>query len=145
MAKLKLPKKVIGWKEYIALPALGIDKIKAKVDTGATTSSLHAEDIKEFKRGQKTFVRFSLRLPGRKNRRFIEARLVDKRRIRSSNGESEFRYVILSTAELLDKEWLIELTLTDRSLMRFDMLLGRNALSKHFVVDTAKSFVGLKK
>ncbi|MFT5198848.1 MAG: hypothetical protein ACI87O_001508 [Planctomycetota bacterium] len=134
----------IGWREWVGLPDLGIETIKAKVDTGARTSSLHALDIEEFKRGKKTYVRFKVH-PEQKNAKFTvecEALVVDKRRVLPSSGHSEVRTVIATTLELLGESWTVELTLTRRDVMGFRMLLGRQAMRKRCVVDPGTSFIG---
>lgn len=136
------PRAVIGWREWVALPELGVRCIKAKVDTGARTSSLHAFDVEEFKRNGRQMVRFSVHPEQRVGRREVvaEAPLKDRRRVRPSNGRSELRPVILTTVELLGQSWEIEVTLTNRDVMGFRMLLGRQAIRGRFVVDAGTSF-----
>lgn len=134
---------LIGWREWVELPDLGGARIKAKVDTGARTSALHAEDIHYVKRGKKRFVHFLIFPKQRVKKRGIKASapLLDERRVRSSNGKEEVRPVIETTLELHGESWPIELTLTRRDLMGFRLLLGRQALRNHVLIDPAKSFL----
>ena len=142
------PKMIIGWEEWCALPDLGLPAIKAKVDTGAKTSALHAYDIELFTKDKNDFVRFKIH-PLQKNQtieRCCVAPLVDYRTVMSSNGEREKRYVIQTQIEFQSRCIMAELTLTSRHNMTFRMLLGRGALRKaKFTVDPAKSFVLGKK
>ena len=142
----KKERAVIGWREWIALPTLGIDTIKAKVDTGARSSSLHAYDIKRFRRGGTRFVRFKVHPIQRDFRTTVEAEapLLDLRKVRSSSGTETLRPVILSEIELHGQRWEIEITLTRRDAMGFRMLLGRQAVRKRFVVDPGRSFTAGK-
>ncbi len=119
-----------GWEEWIALPDLGLPAIRAKVDTGARTSALHAFDIEVFGSNSAPKVRFTVHpIPGRDDLVIpCSARIVDRRTVTSSNGESESRYVIASTLRVGEESWRIEMTLTDRSSMASRMLLGREAL-----------------
>lgn len=132
----------IGWEEWCALPDLGLPAIKAKVDTGAKTSALHAYAIKTFQKDGRKFVRFKIH-PLQRNRKVVrecEAPLVDQRTVISSNGEREKRYVIATTLRFKDVSLRAELTLTSRHKMTFRMLLGREALRRaRFIVDPAKS------
>lgn len=142
MARLPLTK--IGWNEWCALPALGLPAIKAKVDTGAKTSALHAYDIEPFIRDGEKWVRFSIHpLSGNsKLEKKCEAPLIDKRNVTSSNGERERRYVIKTPITIGEVTIEAEITLTSRHKMEFRMLLGREALRKgKFLVHPAKSFL----
>ena len=131
---------VIGWREHVALPDLGISSLDARIDTGAKTSSLHAVDIEQFEQDGAVFVRFSVADDG--SLRIVEAPLLETRRIRSSNGESSVRPVIQFTIRLAGWEFPVELTLTNRSQMKYPMLIGRSALRGRFLVDVSKSFAG---
>ena len=138
----KREKLVIGWREWIALPELGIPQIKAKIDTGARTSALHAYRIKTFRRGAKRYARFYLH-PVQRHRHpevLCEAPIVDERLITSSNGKQEHRYVIETGLRVGDQQWPIEITLTNRDEMGFRMLLGRQALRKKLIVDPGTSY-----
>ncbi len=136
-------KGTIGWREWLALPDLGIQAIKAKIDTGARTSALHTFGIEPFEEDEIFKIRFGIHpLQRRKDVEvFCIADVVDRRRVTSSDGQSERRYVIATSIVLGDLRWPIELTLTDRKSMRFRMLLGRAAISKRLVVDPAKSYL----
>jgi hypothetical protein len=135
----------VGWREWVALPDLGVPAIKAKVDTGARSSSLHAFDIEEFQRGSTTYVRFEVHPLQRSGRAAVtaEAPLVEHRVVRNpgGGGREELRPVVITDIELGGARWPIELTLTRRDAMGFRMLLGRQAVRRRFVVDPARSFV----
>lgn len=142
-----MAKKIIGWREWLRLPELGIANIKAKVDTGARSSSLHAYDIREYKRSGHTFVEFKVH-PKQRNSKLVvkcHARVLEYRKVKSSSGHSELRPVILTPVELLGESWQMELTLTNRDQMGFRMLLGRESIRKRFLVDVSHSFLGVKK
>lgn len=134
---------VIGWREEVALPELGIAEIKAKIDTGARSSALHAFNIETFEREGKTMVRFQVHPYQRDSHRTVtaEAELLDRREVRNSGGVQQMRPVIHTPVKLGNQEWMIELTLTNRDVMGFRMLLGRQAIRKRFLVDSSRSFV----
>ncbi len=133
----------IGWREWLCLPSFAIKKIKAKIDTGARTSSLHAFDIEEFKKGKKTFVRFSIHPHQKDNLRSVhcQAELIEKRKVKDSGGKITLRPVIITKARLGSTEWDIEVTLTSRDEMGFRMLLGRQAVRGLFMINPARSFL----
>lgn len=137
----------IGWREWVALPDLDIDKIKVKVDTGARTSALHAYRIKKFTKDNATYVRFFVHPRQRKKTPEIEctALVVDERDVTNSGGKTTKRYVIRTTIVAGEVSWPIELTLTNRDEMGFRMLLGRQAVRRRFVVDPGRSYVAKKK
>lgn len=136
-------KAVIGWREWVSLPDLAIAHIKAKVDTGAKTSALHAFYIQPFERDGMPWVRFGVHPLQSTAEQVIEceAPVKDVRRVTDSGGHAEMRPVIETTLVLQGETRLIELTLTDRENMMFRMLLGRSALKRRFVVDSGKSFL----
>jgi hypothetical protein len=135
-------KPVIGWREWVALPELGVPAIKAKIDTGARSSALHAYDVEVVRRRGRNLVRFKIYPLQRSTGRVIaaEAQLVEERWVRSSSGHRMLRPVIQTAIELDGQRWPIELTLTGRDEMGFRMLLGRQAVRRRFVVDPARSF-----
>ncbi|WP_253274327.1 ATP-dependent zinc protease [Myxosarcina sp. GI1] len=134
---------IIGWREIIALPELGIGKIKAKIDTGARSSALHAFHLENFERDDKKIIRFQVHPLQRDSKTTIttEAELLEYREVRNSGGVAQLRPVILTGIKLGEKTWTIELTLTNRDVMGFRMLLGRQALRRQFLVDPGKSFI----
>jgi hypothetical protein len=138
------PEKVaVGWREWIALPALGIDAIKVKIDTGARSSSLHAFDIETFDRDGERWVRFVVHPLQRDVGATVqcEAPVLDFRHIRSSSGHISHRPVIRAEISLDNRSWPIDLTLAPRDEMGFRMLLGREAVRGKFVVDPGRSYV----
>lgn len=138
----QLDKILIGWKEHCALPDLNIPKIIAKVDTGADTSALHAINIKPFTDKGQTYVQFEVN-PVRFNNQFSMlciAPVVDYRIVRSSSGHHQKRYVISTRLLLGGREYLTELTLTNRSLLNYRMLLGKEFLSGNVIIDTSQKF-----
>lgn len=135
---------LIGWREWLALPELGIVRIKAKIDTGARSSALHAFDLEPFKRRGVAMVRFKVHPVQRDSRTTViaEAPLVDERAVTNSGGKSELRPVVRTKVSFMGREWPIELTLTRREVMGFRMLLGREALRDQYVVDPGRSYLG---
>lgn len=133
----------MGWREWLALPGLGVTRIKAKVDTGARTSALHAFDIERFEHRGTPMVRFTVHPLQKDSHHSVacEAELLDERWVKSSSGKAQLRPVILCEVELDDLVWPIELTLTARDAMGFRMLLGRQAVRGRFVVDPGRSYV----
>ena len=137
---------VIGWREWLSLPDLGVKAIKVKVDTGARSSSLHAVKQKIFERDGEKWVKFQINPLQDKTRDKVsaEAKIFDFRSVRSSNGVEEMRPVIKTHINLLGHTWPIEITLSNRDAMGFRMLLGRQAFRKKFYVDAGRSFYGGK-
>ncbi|GAA0286557.1 30S ribosomal protein S6--L-glutamate ligase [Rhodovulum strictum] len=132
----------LGWEEWVALPGLGLPAMKAKVDTGARTSALHAFDIEPFGPASRPRVRFAVHpIPGREDLSIpCSAEIVDRREVTSSNGDSEWRFVIRSEIEVGNRRWPIDLTLTHRGGMAYRMLLGRQALGEDVIVSPVDSF-----
>lgn len=135
---------IIGWREWVALPALHVPRIKAKIDTGARSSSLHAHDIEYFRRRGQEWVRFEIHPMQRAKRPRIiaEEELFEMRKVKSSGGHVTLRPVIMTTVEVLGRSWEIELTLASRDTMGFRMLLGRQAVRGHMLVDAGRSYYG---
>jgi len=144
--KSKPPLPVIGWREWVGLPDLGIKQIKVKVDTGARSSSLHAYDLRFFDRDGTQWVRFKIHPIQRKIDKTVEveAPVLEYRSVRSSSGKATTRPVILTDVHLLGLTWPAELTLASRDEMGFRMLLGREAFRGRFLVDAGKSYYGGK-
>lgn len=138
------PKKplVIGWREWIQLPDLGIKAIKAKIDTGARTSALHAFAIRPFKKGELHYIHFNVHPYQRRTEPAIActAAVKDIRWVTDSGGHRERRYVIETLLCLGGLSWPIEITLTNRDTMSFRMLLGRTAMRSKLVVNPAISY-----
>jgi hypothetical protein len=147
MARSSDPSMLVGWREWVALPDLGLLAIRCKVDTGAATSALDVEGVEAFACGGRPWVRFRVTPFHRKRRRIViaaEAPVVDEREVTSSNGHAELRVVIETRLRLGLRTdapaWPIELTLTDRRTMLFPMLLGRQAMEGRVHVDPGASF-----
>jgi hypothetical protein len=138
------PKPLLGWREWLALPELGIRRIKAKVDTGARTSCLHAFYVEPFRARRRDMVRFGVHPVQRSDSEVVhcEAPMLDRRMVSDSGGHREMRYVIQTRLVVSGFDDPVELTLTNRDSMRFRMLLGRTALSAAgFCVDPARSYL----
>lgn len=135
---------VVGWREWVALPQAGVDWVKAKIDTGAKTSSLHAFDLRVLHRDGQDWVRFGIHpwQATADDEVVVELPLHDSRTVRSSSGHTEERYVVLLPLVLGGRTVPAEVTLTDRDEMGFRMLIGREALVQGYVVDPARSYLG---
>jgi hypothetical protein len=141
-------KTVVGWREWVAIPSLNIAAIKAKLDTGARTSALHAFDVVPVEINGEDWIQFTVH-PFQRNDAVVQpcsAPVVDQRWVTNPGGRREKRYVIAAIVRLGEQSWSIELSLTDRDEMGFRMLIGRTALHGRFVVDPDLSYrIGRKK
>lgn len=137
----------IGWREWVTLPDLGVTLVKAKIDTGARSSALHAFDVEVRRRGNAQHVFFSVHPLQRDDRSIVRcsAPLADERWVTSSNGKREMRPVIRTRVGIVDAILDIELTLTSRDEMGFRMLLGREAIRGRYLVDPGRSFLARRK
>ena len=133
---------MLGWREWVSLPELGIDAIKAKIDTGARTSALHAYRISPFEEAGRRRVRFAVHPVQRRKLPEVEcvADVIAERMVTSSSGHRERRLVIRTPLDVGGRVWPIEITLTDRDEMSFRMLLGRQALRRRVLIDPGRSF-----
>jgi hypothetical protein len=131
----------IGWCELVDIPSLGLDKIHAKMDSGAATSSIHATRVKPFEKNGRQWVEFSFH-PGAKDHiRRLQAPVVEMRNVRSSNGKQQLRYVIEAHFYLGNISWKGQLTLANRGSMAFPVLIGRRGLRRGFVVNSKKKWM----
>ena len=140
MAKKKREKKVVGWKEQVALPDLKIKSVIAKIDTGANVATIDADDIKFVTRKDVKYVKFTVKKRNNTVRK-TSAPLVGFKRIRSSNGDVERRPYIKTDILMDGITKNIELTLTDRGPMDYTMLIGRKALGRRWIVNPSISFM----
>jgi hypothetical protein len=133
---------LIGWQETVSLPELGAGPIVAKIDTGARSAALHADDIRITGRGKRMKVRFKVQRRGSSSRRIeCEMPLHDLRRIKSSNGQIELRAVISTPVEIGGHVFEAEVTLTQRADMGAAMLIGRSSIKGSFLVDPSRTFL----
>lgn len=133
----------IGWREWVGFPSMGLPYIKAKMDTGARTSALHAFRLEPFDRGGREWVRFAVHPLQRRTDLVVwhETEVVDVRAVTDSGGHREQRYVVRSELSLGGRCWPIECTLTNRDTMLFRILLGRTALAGRVLVDPENSYL----
>jgi hypothetical protein len=138
---------VLGWREWVSLPEFGIEWIKAKVDTGARTSALHAFDVNMDESSGRRIVKFSIHPKQKDLSQVIEcqAPLLEEREVRDSGGHSELRYVIETQIKIGKTHHTVEFTLTNRDTMGFRMLIGRTAMKGYYLVDPGKSFLTRKR
>ena len=138
---------ILGWREWLILPELGIERIKAKIDTGARTSAVHAFYLEPYRQEGEEWVRFGVH-PEQNNRDLVvecRARVKDRRIVSDSGGHQEERYVIETALAVGNYRWRAEITLTDRDTMKFRLLRGRTALRGRFLVDPDASYLQGKK
>ena len=135
---------VVGWREWVGLPGLGVEWMKAKIDTGARTSSLHAFALEEFEREGEPWARFEVHPWQRSSTDavVVEVPVHDRRTVRSSSGHAQDRVVVLLDLRLLDRVVQAEVTLTRRDEMGFRMLVGREVLQQGYLVDVSTSYRG---
>lgn len=139
-----MSKTTIGWREWVALPDWGVNHLKAKIDTGARTSSLHAFGLEWFDRDGTPWVRYEIHpwQHSTDDALIAEAAVVATRDVRSSSGNVDHRPVVRTTLVLAGESVLAEITLTRRDEMGFRMLVGREALRRRFIVDAGASYLG---
>lgn len=132
---------IIGRKDKADFPELGLFDIDIKIDTGAYTSSIHCHNIKEIEEEGERYIEFQLLDPSHKdyNNKKFKVKNFKEKKIRSSNGKGEKRYIIKTKIHIFKKKYTIELSLSERSEMRFPVLIGRKLLNKKFIVDTSLS------
>jgi hypothetical protein len=135
-------KLIVGWREWISIPDLGIKSIKAKMDTGARTSALHTYFIEPTGSSEKPLVRFGVHPSQKsdKNGIICTADVIDQRRIVDSGGHPELRYIIRTSIVVGGEKWPVDLSLTNRANMRFRLLIGRSAISEKLIIDPHHSF-----
>lgn len=131
---------VVGWREWVGLPGLGIARVKAKMDTGARSSALHANSIEPFETDSAQYVRFDV-MGEPETVPWHEAPVSDRRLVRSSNGETELRFVIRTDLTIAGQTWPVDITLTNRERMDLPMLIGREALAGRALVDPERSWL----
>lgn len=136
-------KHLVGALELCDLPQLNLSGLEARVDTGATTSSLHVDNIVKFKKEKEKWVRFDIHPDSHDVNKLMvrEAKVKSVRKVKSSNATKQTRYVIETDISIAGMQWGIELTLTDRSEMKYLMLLGREAMSGRLIVDPEHEFL----
>ncbi|MDT8405805.1 MAG: ATP-dependent zinc protease [Methylococcales bacterium] len=134
---------LLGWREWLALPDLDINPIKAKIDSGARSSALHAFKIRAYRKGGQRWVAFSIHPYQDDDNTVVEchAPVKDRRRVTDSGGHSTMRYVIETRIVIGDHDFTGEMTLTNRDTMKFRMLLGRTAMQHRFCIDPAASYL----
>ncbi len=135
---------VVGWREWVSLPQAGVEWVKAKIDTGARSSAIHAFDLEPFDQDGAEWVRFSIHPWQKSDEDHVELSLpvLDRREVRSSNGQVEQRYAVALDVALAGRTITTVMTLSNRDEMGFRMLIGREALERGFLVDSSRSYAG---
>lgn len=142
MTRAVKPPLLIGWRERIGLPELGLPRLTAKIDTGARTSALHATRIRQFDKDGARWVRFHIPHSSGLQARDCEAPLIETRAIRNTSGVDQDRLVIETRLEIAGRGWPIEVSLADRANMSHPIILGRTAIRKHgILIDAGRSFM----
>ncbi|WAK00985.1 ATP-dependent zinc protease family protein [Methylobacter sp. YRD-M1] len=143
MTDLSTQLPMLGWREWVALPELNIGQIKAKIDTGARSSALHAFTIDPYRKGGQRWVMFAIHPSQLRTDVMVEchAPVIDRRLVSDSGGHKQLRYVIETELVLGRSLIRAEMTLTNRDSMRFRMLLGRTAMNRRFVIDPSSSYL----
>ena len=138
----RLGPEIIGWREFVGLPELGIARIAAKIDTGARTSAIHAEDSEIFERAGERWVRFRPPLRKGRSNRLLEAPIAAEREIKNTSGVPERRIVIKTLLLLGSHHWHIDVSLANRGAMEFDLIVGRTALrGRRILVNPGRSYL----
>ena len=134
-------KPVLGWREWLSLPDMGIHAIRAKLDTGARSSALHVDSLEIFQSGGREWVRFTVATgPGDAKPVLVESTVHDRRPVTDSGGHVSERIFLRTRLVIAGNDYPVEINLTSRRNMLFPMLLGRTALARHFLIDPARSF-----
>jgi len=143
MTQKSMDKPMLGWREWVALPDLNIGQIKAKIDTGARSSALHAYTIDPYRKGEQRWIMFAIHPRQKHTDVSIEchAPIKDRRLVTDSGGHKQWRYVIETQLVLGHSIITAEMTLTNRDTMRFRMLLGRTAMDGRFIIDPGASYL----
>lgn len=143
MSPVKTPTIVIGACEWIGLPQLEINRLRARVDTGAKTSALHVSDQELFRKRGHDWVRYRVAIGSPRPNRYVscESKLADLRKVRNTSGELEERCCIVTKLLIGATAWDVEITLTSRKKMRYRMLLGRTAMSHHALIDPGRRYL----
>jgi hypothetical protein len=135
-------RRIIGWKEKVSLPDLGISQLEAKIDSGAKTSALHAVDLRPFEQDGETLISFSVPLTHHRKVVRCTVPVADQRAVKNTSGEWSTRFFIRTTLLLGSLEWLIELSLADRERMDYDIIVGRTAIKgRRILIDPQRTFL----
>jgi len=142
MTKKKRSPEVIGWREHVSLPDLGIADIAAKLDTGARTAALHAVDQQTFNQGGDLWVEFMIPAHNKPSKTRVRQRVVDERKVKNTGGVPELRLIIRTSLLIGLHRWQIEVSLANRAKMEYDLILGRTAIRRrHILIDAGRSFL----